>query len=105
VASGTPVDLSFGWLPFEEEALRAHVVVHDAGVRLPIARAEDLVIDKLVAARPRDLDDAEVLLALHGQGIDIARVRSVVKEFATLLEDDERPRLLDRLLDRVGLKE
>ena len=56
-ASATPVDLSVDWLPFEEEAW-------------------------LVASRPRDVDDAEGLLTLHGAGMNLARVRQVVGEFS-----------------------
>jgi len=100
-ASGTDVDISLAWLPFEAEALAARETVDFAGVVLPVARAEDLVIYKLVAARPRDVDDAEGLLLLHARSIDLARVRRVVTEFAALLEDDERPRLLERLLRKV----
>ena len=102
--SRIPVDVSFAWLPFEEEALRAAEERDYAGVRVRVARAEDLVVYKLVASRPRDLDDAEKLLLLHGSGLDVERVRRVVRDFATILEDAERPKALERLLDLAGLK-
>ena len=102
-ASGTPVDLSFASLPFEEEALREREACDYAGVTIRVARPEDLVIYKLVASRPRDLDDAEALLALHGSAMNLSRVRRVVAEFSALLEDDERPRALERLIQRSDL--
>mgnify|MGYP003393186576 CR=1 FL=1 len=60
--SGVPIDVSLAWLPFEEEAIAAAEVREVAGVRTRVARPEDLVIYKMVAARPRDLDDIEHLL-------------------------------------------
>lgn len=63
--SGVDIDVSLAWLPFEEEAVRAHEQRDFAGVTIHVARPEDLLIYKLVAARPRDLDDAEKLLVLH----------------------------------------
>jgi hypothetical protein len=72
-------------------------------VRIPVARAEDLVVYKILASRPRDIDDAEKLLNLHGRVIQIARVRRLVQQFCEVLEDTNRLETLDRLLKRLGL--
>jgi Nucleotidyl transferase of unknown function (DUF2204) len=101
--SGVPVDVSLAWLPFEEEAIAAAEPRDFAGVRTRVARPEDLVIYKMVAARPRDLDDVEGLLLVHGRGMDLRRVRAVVADFAAALEDEERPAVLERLLRQTGL--
>jgi len=63
-----------------------------------------LVVYKLVASRPLDLDDAEGLMVLHGATMDLVRIKAIVGEFAALLDDDERPKSLDRLMARTGLK-
>lgn len=102
--SGTSIDLSLAWLPFEEEALRASQPCDYAGVKIKIPRPEDLVVYKLVASRPRDLDDAEALMVLHGGTMNLARVKALLSEFAALLDDDERPKALDRLIAKTGLK-
>ena len=101
--SGTAVDVSLAWLPFEQEALDARVSCDYAGVIIEVPRPEDLVVYKLVASRPRDLDDAEGLLVLHGTGMDLERVRRIVREFASVLEDDQRIRTLERLIAAAGL--
>ena len=98
--SGTPVDISLAWLSFEEEALREATICEYAGVRIRVPRPEDLVIYKLVANRPRDIDDAEGILALYSS-IDIDRVRRIVGEFAHVLEDNERLQTLERLLENT----
>ena len=102
-ASGTPLDISLAWLPFEEEALRHATVCDYGGVRIRIPRPEDVVIYKLVANRPRDIEDAEGILTLYRASVDIDRVQRVIREFARLLEDDERVKNLERLLERTRL--
>jgi hypothetical protein len=103
LATGIAIDVSLAWLPFEEEAIAKAEERDVAGTRARVVRPEDLLIYKLVAARPRDLDDAENLLVVHGQGMNLRRVRSVVAEFAAVLEDEERPATLQRLLRKTGL--
>jgi hypothetical protein len=75
-ARGVDIDVSRGWLPFELEALAAASVASLAGVRVVVARAEDLVIFKAIAWRPQDQQDVERLLALHANTIDLARSTS-----------------------------
>ena len=45
----------------------------------------------------------ENLLAVHGRAMDLRRVRAVVADFAAVLEDGERPAILERLLRQAGL--
>ncbi len=101
--SGIPADISLAWLPFEEEALTRASNREFAGVVLPFVQAEDLLVYKLVAARARDLEDAERLLLLHGSEIDLARVGRLVDAFCEVLEDDSRRQQLLELRRRVGL--
>lgn len=103
-ASGTPIDLSLAWLPFEVEAIGASVACDYAGVDIRVPRAEDLLIYKVMALRARDVDDAEGLLLLHGTTMDLGRVRETVRQFASALDDSERPQVLERLIRRAGLE-
>jgi hypothetical protein len=103
-ASGVPLDISLAWLPFEEEAIRASREADYAGVPVRLPRVDDLIIYKLVAARPRDVEDVERLLALHGPGLDLPRLARVVGEFADALDDRTRPATLARLLREAGLE-
>ena len=100
--SGTPVDVSLAWLPFEDEALAASTVCDYAGVHVRIPRPEDLLIYKVIASRPKDLQDAEGLLVLHGPTMDLGRVRRIVKQYADVLDDEERPRVLEQLIRQSG---
>ncbi len=99
-SSGVDVDLSFATLPFEHEAIASADRKVLAGAALPVARPEDLVIYKAIAWRPQDQQDVERLLALHGDAMDLARVRARVGELSDALEVDRRSDL-DALIDRV----
>jgi len=99
--SGVDVDVSFGWLVFELEAIAEATEESIAGVRLPIARAEDLVIFKAVAWRPQDQQDLERLLALHAGTLDLDRIRQHVADLSEALEID-RSTTLEALIERTG---
>lgn len=99
--TGTPLEVSIAWLPFEEEALRRASLVDFGGVEVPVARAEDLIVYKVVAWRDRDKDDVERLLTLHHETIDIERVRSLVRDFAEALGDPGRVEEFEALLRRA----
>lgn len=83
--SGIEADIIFAGLPFEEEAIARAVLVEFEGIRLPLPTAEDLVIMKAVANRPRDLADIEALLDAH-RNFNVRRVRRWVREFAAILD-------------------
>jgi hypothetical protein len=102
-ASGVPLDITFAWLPFEDEAIRASRRADYAGVSVPLPRVDDLIIYKLVASRPKDVEDVERLLALHAPALDVPRLKRVIGEFAQALADPERPATLARLLRQAGL--
>ena len=99
--SGVDVDVSLAWLPFELEAIDASDKLLIGGVRVPVARPEDLVIYKAVAWRPQDQQDVERLLNLHGERMDLARVRRIVAELAAALEEPERVVELERVIERA----
>ena len=85
--SGVELDISLAWLPFEEHALERCLSVDFRGITLHICHPEDLVVYKLVAGRPLDLEDARQLTLLHHRTIDRRRVSDVLREFDEVLED------------------
>lgn len=100
--TGTPLEISLAWLPFEREALDRASEVDFGGVAIRVAAVEDLVVYKAVAWRERDRTDIERLLVRHGASIDLARVRAVVEEFAKALEEPQRVAEFDALVRRSG---
>lgn len=96
-ATGVPIDVSFAFIPWELEALlRGETVVQD-GIEFRVPTPEDLLIYKLVASRPKDVEDATAIAQMHVSRIEFARVRQVLREFCAVLEDDSRLTTLDRI--------
>ncbi|MGH7894117.1 MAG: DUF6036 family nucleotidyltransferase, partial [Candidatus Binatia bacterium] len=100
--TGTPVDLSLAWLPFEQDALARAEIIEIEHVQMPVALAQDLVVYKAVAWRDRDRTDIERLMRAHAREIDFAYVRRMVREFADALGEPERVEEFERLLARVS---
>lgn len=98
--SAIDVDIALGALPFEKRAIerRQQCVLGDLTVPLP--RAEDLIIMKAVAHRPRDTADVEALLEAN---VDVDReyVRRVVGEFASALDAPDLISDLESVLSRI----
>jgi hypothetical protein len=99
--SRVTIEVTFAWLPFEEDALSHAFEVELHGVRVRVARPEDLVIYKAAAWRDRDRSDIERLLVLHLDDIDLSRIRSLLNEIAVALDDPHRLAAFDAIVDRV----
>lgn len=89
VSTDTPLDLSLAWLPFEIEAIERAERLVLSGVEAPVATAEDLLVYKAIAWRPRDRDDIEQLMDA-GHTIDFVRIQAIVEQLAEALDEPER---------------
>ena len=94
-AGGIGVDIAFGALPFEERCVeQATDWELSPGIVLHTCSAEDLVILKVFAARPRDWIDVESVLLRQGRSLDW---RLILGELKPLLELRETPENLEKL--------
>jgi len=100
-SSGVTIEVTFAWLPFEEEALRQARDADFGGIALRLARPEDLVVYKAAAWRDRDRSDIERLLAIHIQDIDLVRVRALIEQIAQALDDPGRVAAFDKMVERA----
>jgi hypothetical protein len=99
--SGTPIEISLAWLPFEREALGKATRLAFAGIEAPMATAEDLVIYKALAWRDRDRSDIERLIVLYGKEMNLQKVRDMMVQFAEILEEPQRVQEFDALVRRA----
>jgi hypothetical protein len=97
--SGIDVDIVFGSLPFEKEAVARATWMEMGGLRAPLPLPEDLIIMKAVAHRPQDLTDIEAILAAHPK-LNLRRARRWVREFAAALSMPEILNDLEALLSQ-----
>jgi len=98
--SGVDLDVSLGWTDFEREALASKTNAAYGRASYPMARAEDLVIFKALAARPKDIEDAASLLLMHPT-TDLKRVHRRVAELAELAEEPKLVEGLEQVIART----
>ncbi|NPV59859.1 MAG: hypothetical protein HPY75_09370 [Actinobacteria bacterium] len=61
--SGIRVDFIFSQSSYEREAIARARPVEIGGTKVMFASLEDLIVHKVVAGRPRDLEDARIVMA------------------------------------------
>lgn len=77
----------FRALPFEQEAIeRATIWELPDGLRFRTCSAEDLIVYKLVAARPGDIQDVIGVVRRQSERLDVDRIRHWGRQFAELKE-------------------
>jgi hypothetical protein len=96
---GVSIDVTCGALPFEREMIDRALTLRVGDLSVKVPTPEDLIIMKWLAQRPKDLRDIENILSTN-EGLDIARVRRWVREFAAALEMPGLLSDLERLLQR-----
>jgi hypothetical protein len=79
VATGMPLDVVLAGSGLEEEFLDRAVLTDVGGTRVPMIERTDLIIAKILAGRPKDLDDARALWLLHGSEMDAGRIRRTLR--------------------------
>jgi len=97
--SGVDLDVSLGALPFEREVIERSSIEKVGRLRLRLSSAEDVVIMKALARRPRDIADIEGILDVQ-RDLDLDRIRHYLREFSSLLEMPEIQEDFERLLRR-----
>jgi hypothetical protein len=99
-ATGTRVDLIFSETPYEAAAIQRADVIEVAGAAVPFATAEDLLLHKLFAGRPRDIEDAEGIVRRKGGDIDWSYVSTWAEAFSEVPGREEMPAQVARLRRR-----
>ena len=84
--TGIRVDFIFSFSPYEAQALERVRMVKMGSVQVKFASPEDLIIHKVIAGRPRDLEDVKSVL-IKNPKIDLTYVRQWLREFTTALEE------------------
>jgi hypothetical protein len=94
-ASGVGLDVALGGLPFEESVVdRASPFTFPPDVILRTCSAEDLIVLKAFADRPKDWVDVDGVIIRQSGAIDWSYVRA---QLAPLAELKEAPEIVGRL--------
>jgi hypothetical protein len=93
--SGVGLDIALGGLPFESDVVsRSSVFTYPPAAQLRTCSAEDLIVLKAFADRPKDWVDVDGILLRQTGAIDWDYV---YRQLAPLVELKEAPEILDRL--------
>jgi len=96
-ATAMPLDVVLAGSGLEDEFLDRAQSVDVGGITVPMIEPGDLVIAKVLAGRPKDIEDARALWGLRGKDLDAARVRGTL----ALLEDALGQKDLLRVFEEV----
>jgi hypothetical protein len=96
-ATKMPLDLVLAGPGLEQEFLdRARPIDFD-GVRVPAMSVEDLVVSKVLAGRPKDLDDVRNVLAVQVD-VDVGYIRAVLGDLEDALGQSDLLPTFERAL-------
>lgn len=99
-ATGLRVDFIFSTTPYEAQAIQRAVEVAVEDETVPFAAVEDLLLHKLFAGRPRDLEDAAGVVRRKGEEVDWEYVRRWAEEFAKIPGREEMPGRVEELREK-----
>ena len=74
-----PLDLVLAGSGMEKDFLRRARPVDVDGTAVPLIDLEDLFIAKILAGRPKDIEDARALWRVRGRDVDAERIRDVLR--------------------------
>lgn len=101
-ATGLPVDLVLAGPGLEEEFLARAVRLLIDDVSVPVIEVSDLVILKVLASRPKDIEDVVSLLEVQKARIDKVRVRTVLRMLESALGQSDLLSAFEQAQRRVG---
>jgi hypothetical protein len=100
-ATGVTVDLAVGLSGFEQQLIARARRLPAGGATVPVATAEDLIVLKLIAGRPRDVDDVRGIVSKQADTLDWNYLSATGAGLQTALAIDLLPEL-ERLRRQRG---
>lgn len=98
LATGMPLDVVLAGSGLEDEFLNRAVPTDIGGTRVPLIEIGDLIIAKVLAGRPKDLEDARGLWRIHGRTLDVDRIRSTLRLLDEALGQSDLVPLFDDIV-------
>jgi hypothetical protein len=92
--SGIRIDFIFSHSPYERQAIERARSVFFGRTEVKFAALEDVVIHKMIAERPRDIEDVESIL-LKNPGYDSHYIKKWLAEFDGALDKKYRESFAD----------
>jgi hypothetical protein len=101
-SEGIPIDVSLSGLDFEEKMIEnASMYEISEGINVRTVSAEDLIITKAFANRPKDIQDVIGIVKRQGKLLDINYILLNIEPLAQLKNDASIVQNLKKLFDGV----
>jgi len=84
--TGIRVDFIFSFTPYEAEAIARARKIEMSGTEVFFASPEDVIIHKIFAGRPLDIEDVKSIL-LKNKNLDLRYIRAWLTEFDAAAEN------------------
>ncbi|MGH9796495.1 MAG: nucleotidyl transferase AbiEii/AbiGii toxin family protein [Candidatus Acidiferrales bacterium] len=97
--SGIRVDLIFSLTPYERQAIERATTIQIRSIPVRFATVEDLIVLKMVAGRPRDLEDVRGILTRH-KHLNVGYIRQWLAQMEAAYGEEFGARF-DELLGRI----
>jgi len=98
-ASGVPIDINQGRLPFESLAAGKAKTKRHGGISIPMPTPEDLIVMKAVAHRPKDLEDIRGIVESQSR-LDTVYIQKHVQDFGRALDMSELWKDISQLFEK-----
>lgn len=99
--TGIRVDFIFSFTPYEKEAINRAVKFKFNEIEVNFASMEDVLIHKIFAGRPRDIEDIKSIILKNRDGIDFNYINKWLKEFEETFPEGNFTKKLREILKEV----
>ncbi|HSN97942.1 MAG TPA: nucleotidyl transferase AbiEii/AbiGii toxin family protein [Candidatus Nanopelagicales bacterium] len=100
--TGIALDVVLAGPGIEELFLERAVTRDYGGVQVPVACAEDIIVMKTLAGRPKDIEDIVAILRARRDGLDLDLIRSTLSLLEQALDQSDLMPLFERALQRAA---
>lgn len=88
-ANGTRVDIIFGQLPYEDDAIKRARPKDIDSAKVKICSPEDLIVHKIISERFKDREDVEGIISAQKESLDHTYLDPIIEQLAKELSQPE----------------
>jgi hypothetical protein len=92
-----PLDVVLAGPGLEEDFLHRSILVDVQGTPIPVISPEDLIITKVLAGRPKDLEDVRSVAHERKASLDVERVRGILRLLEQALAQSDLLPVFERI--------
>lgn len=98
----TPVDVVLAGSGIEAVFFEGRIEIDIGGLTVPVARPEDVVVMKILTARPKDIDDVVKVLRVQAKNFDHGRVQWLLDQLEQALDRSDLLPLFEQCREKAG---